>query len=495
MKSKLFVLAVAALLSSALFAHNFGQVAEDLEANQIVVSEAAPELAVVVDTQEEEKAPPTTSFDVAQGEYESPTLEPAPVEIKQSNKIINTAEVKAVNPEEVIYTTMETQSGAPWGLDRIDGARDGVYNYISTGSGVRIYIVDTGVDASHKQFGSRVTQGFDAFGENLANTDCKGHGSHVAGIAAGEYYGVAKKATIVPVRVLDCNGVGTTSTLGDGIEWILSSHPGGVGIVNMSLGGEKDPVINSLVEELVASGFIVVAAAGNSSADACNYSPASANGVIAVGAITDTDSRASFSNYGSCVDIYAPGERINSVNALNHSISLKMSGTSQAAPFVAGAIATYLSEAPAMTARQAETLMNELAQDGVVTVQAEPEQPVEPTPEPVVEPEPVAPEPEPSNPPVVDEPSLPDYSVTVTQWEPGKGFASLEWSPVEGASSYRIYKTGSIRPGWRLYWTTDENGYIKTVSDAIGAIAIYRVTAVVGGSEVELGEVQYEPTD
>lgn len=418
-----------------------------------------------------------------------------PVKETKSTKTIDTADVIASNPEETIFRMMESQSMPTWGLDRVDGVRDGVYNYISTGSGVRIYIVDTGVDAAHPEFGGRVTSGFDAFGEDLANTDCQGHGTHVAGIAAGSYFGVAKSATVVPVRVLDCNGVGTTSTLTSGVEWILSNHGGGVGIVNMSLGGEQDDKVNAVTSRLVDAGLVVVVAAGNAGQDACNYSPASARGAIAVAAVDMDDSRASFSNYGSCVDISAPGVGINSANADNYSFSKKMSGTSQASPFVAGAIATYLSEAPAMNARQAETLMDELAQDGVVTVQAEPEQPVEPTPEPVIEPEPVAPEPEPSNPPVVDEPSLPDYSVSITQWEPGKGFASLEWAQVDGASSYRIYKTGSIRPGWRLYWTTDENGHIKTVTDAIGAIAIYRVTAVVGGSEVELGEVQYEPTN
>lgn len=418
-----------------------------------------------------------------------------PVTQTKSTKTINTADVVANNPRETIFTTMETQTGVTWGLDRIDGSRDGSYSYISDGAGIRIYVVDTGVDATHREFGSRVTSGFDAFGENLANTDCQGHGTHVAGIAAGSYYGVAKAATIVPVRVLDCNGVGTTSTLTEGIEWILASHSGGVGIVNMSLGGSKDDTVNALVDRLADAGLIVVVAAGNSNADACNYSPASARGAIAVGAIDSNDARASFSNYGSCVDISAPGVRINSANALDHNISLRKSGTSQASPFVAGALATYLSNTPAMTGRQAETLMRDLAQDGVVTVEAELEQPVEQTPEPIIEPEPVLPEPEPSNPPIADEPSLPDHSVAVTQWEPGKGFATLQWAQVEGASSYRIYKTGSIRPGWRLYWTTDENGYKKTVTDAIGSIAIYRVTAVVGGSEVELGEVQYEPTD
>jgi len=418
-----------------------------------------------------------------------------PVKQTKSTKTIDTADVVASDPKETIFRMMESQSMPTWGLDRVDGVRDGVYNYISTGSGVRIYIVDTGVDAAHPDFGGRVTSGFDAFGEGLANTDCQGHGTHVAGIAAGSYFGVAKSATVVPVRVLDCNGVGTTSTLTSGIEWILANHSGGTGIVNMSLGGGQDDRVNSITSRLVDAGLIVVVAAGNAGQDACNYSPASARGAIAVAAIDIDDSRASFSNYGSCVDISAPGVGINSANADNYSISKRMSGTSQASPFVAGAVATYLSSGSASNSSTAESYMNQLAENGIVTVEVPTEEVVEP--EPVVEePEPVVDDPQPvvEEPAPVDDPS-PEYGVTITQWEPGKGFASLEWSQVEGASSYRIYKTGSIRPGWRLYWTTDENGYKKTVTDAIGAIAIYRVTAVVGGSEVELGEVQYEPTN
>lgn len=418
-----------------------------------------------------------------------------PVKQTKSTKTIDTADVVANNPEETIFRMMESQSMPTWGLDRVDGVRDGVYNYISTGSGVRIYIVDTGVDAAHPEFGGRVTSGFDAFGENLANTDCQGHGTHVAGIAAGSYFGVAKSATVVPVRVLDCNGVGTTSTLTSGIEWILANHSGGVGIVNMSLGGEQDDAVNAVTSRLVDAGLVVVVAAGNAGRDACDYSPASARGAIAVAAVDTDDSRASFSNYGSCVDISAPGVGINSANAFNYSSSKKMSGTSQASPFVAGAIATYLSKGSVSNRSQAEVLMGELAQNGIVTVESEPIDTVEPTPEPIVEPEPVLPEPEPSNPPVVDEPSLPEYSVTVTQAEPGSPFGLLTWTQVDGAQSYKIYKTGSIRPGWRLFWTTDQNGYKRTISDKVGAIAIYRVTAVVNGSEVEIGEFQYEPTN
>ena len=249
-----------------------------------------------------------------------------------------------VTPAETVFTTMEIQGSAPWGLDIIDGNSDGSYTYLSTGSNTRVYVVDTGVDATHPDFGSRVVSGFDAFGAGLDRTDCQGHGTHVAGVIAGTTFGVAKKATIVPIRVLNCTGQGNTSTLTAGIDWILANHPAGTtGIVNMSLGGPKDVAVNRATERLIAAGMSVVVAAGNSNVDACTFSPASAQGVIAVGSIDNTLTKSAFSNWGSCVDIFAPGSRISSDSPFNHSAVVQKSGTSQASPFVAGILATYLS--------------------------------------------------------------------------------------------------------------------------------------------------------
>lgn len=414
--------------------------------------------------------------------------------------VLKTADDVAEQPDETVFHIMASQSGVTWGLDRVDGSRDGTYNYVGNGSGVRIYIVDTGIDATHREFGSRVVNGFDAFGQNLDQTDCNGHGTHVAGIAAGSYYGVAKSATLVPVRVMDCNGVGNTTTLTDGIEWILASHSGGTGIVNMSLGGNKDERVNALTSRLVDAGLVVVVAAGNSGADACNYSPASARGAIAVAAIDMNDNRASFSNYGSCVDISAPGVQINSANSLNHSVSLKKSGTSQASPFVAGAIATYISQGQVTSPSQAESRLNELAQNGVVTVEVAPEELVEPAPEPIAEPEPLPQTPEPSPSPVVDEPSLPEpvsdvNDVIVIQSEPGSNVGTLKWPRIEGSDGYRVYKTTSLKPGWRLHWVAQEDWFERTIVDKVGSTAIYKVFALVGGKEVEVGRFQYEPVE
>jgi len=274
---------------------------------------------------------------------------------------------------ETIFTTMDVQSGPTWGLDRVDGIMDGQYSYGGTGAGIRIYIVDTGVDSNHPDLSGRVIDGFDAFGENLDQVDCQGHGTHVAAVAAGTYFGVAKSATIVPVRVLDCSGVGNTDSLRAGLAWIISNHPvGTAGVVNMSLGGAKDDIVNAITESVIKVGLTVVSAAGNSAANACNYSPASAAGVLAVGAIDMNDTRASFSNYGSCVDVYAPGVRINSANTFNYNMAKARSGTSQASPFLAGAMAAAMS---------AGVFSTPSASNGILQV-------IQPT----LEPEPVTPE-------------------------------------------------------------------------------------------------------
>jgi len=467
---------------------------------QLGVTEETPTAITVVErvvdrpTQAISASVEDSPYKVEVEELPTKNEDPSPHEVDVSVVDYKTADDVAESPNETIFTTMETQGGATWGLDLIDGNVDGSYTYTGDGSGVRIYIVDTGVDATHREFGSRVVDGFDAFGQNLDQTDCNGHGTHVAGIAAGSYYGVAKAATIVPVRVMDCTGRGNTTTLTEGIDWILASHPGGVGVVNMSLGGSKDSRVDSATEKLISAGLIVVAAAGNSDSDACSFSPASAYGVTGVGAVDRDSTKASFSNWGSCVDVSAPGVKINSANSLDHNVSLRMSGTSQAAPFVAGAIATYLSNGSVSTPSRAQEYLKELSVDGVLRVEAEPAPLPEPTPEPIVEPEPEPVEPEPSEPPVVDEPSLSDFYVTVSQVDAGSYDGILEWSTVDGASQYRIYKTSSLRPGWRLFWVEDQGWNYHTVVDKPGSIAIYKVIAVVGSEEIELGKFKYTPT-
>jgi subtilisin family serine protease len=270
------------------------------------------------------------------------------------------------NPE-TIFHAMETQVGAEWGLDRVDGVTDSTYSYGSSGDGVRIYIVDTGVDANHPDLSGRVLDGFDAFNQNLDQSDCQGHGTHVAGIVAGTKYGVAKKSLIVPVRVLNCSGQGNTSTLTAGIDWILKNHSADyAGIINMSLGGPKDDAVNAAVSQLVDAGMVVITAAGNSNVDACTFSPASARGVVAVGSINYEGFKSPFSNWGDCVDIFAPGSKISSNVPGNYSAISQKSGTSQAAGFVSGAVATYVSGDLARWSDGLLESLSALSQRGVV---------------------------------------------------------------------------------------------------------------------------------
>ena len=267
---------------------------------------------------------------------------------------------------------LDTQSPTPsWGLDRIDQTNttyDNAYNYpASAGAGVRAYIVDTGIVASDPDFAGRVETGFDAFGQNLQGADCQGHGTHVAGTVAGTRYGVAKKATIVPVRVLGCTGSGSWSGFITAIDWIIANHPAGTpGVMNASLGGGKYQLANDAVQKLFAAGITPVVAAGNENTDACSRTPASTPNAITVGASTSTDSRASFSNFGDCVDVFAPGLAIVSNSHLDSSTPRTLNGTSMASPHVAGLAALYLAENKTASPSDVAVAIQAGAQAGIV---------------------------------------------------------------------------------------------------------------------------------
>ncbi|MHB0971706.1 MAG: S8 family peptidase [Thermoanaerobaculia bacterium] len=239
-----------------------------------------------------------------------------------------------------------TQSNATWGIDRID-QRDlplsGSYTYNDTGSGVKAYIIDTGILASHNEFGGRVIAGYTAISDGRGTTDCNGHGTHVSGTVGGATYGVAKSVTLVPVRVLDCNGSGTTSGVIAGIDWVTSNHGAGQpAVANMSLGGGASSSLDTAVTNSINDGVTYAVASGNDNADACNYSPARVAAAITVNSSTSSDARSSFSNYGTCTDIFAPGSSITSAWYTSNTATNTISGTSMATPHVTGVAALYL---------------------------------------------------------------------------------------------------------------------------------------------------------
>ncbi|MCU0618580.1 MAG: S8 family peptidase [Gemmatimonadaceae bacterium] len=242
-----------------------------------------------------------------------------------------------------------TQSPVPsWGLDRIDErarVTGSNFTYTRTGSGVSAYIVDTGINFGHVDFGGRAVRGFDAFADGRNGADCDGHGTHVAGTVGGSAYGVAKAARLVAVRVLDCNGSGSMSGVIAGVDWVRLNAPRPA-VANLSLGGPASSALDQAVANAVAAGITMVVAAGNDGRDACGYSPARARTAITVGATTTTDARATYSNFGSCLDIFAPGSGITSAWFTSTTATSTISGTSMAAPHVAGVAALYLQANP-----------------------------------------------------------------------------------------------------------------------------------------------------
>jgi subtilisin family serine protease len=272
--------------------------------------------------------------------------------------------------------TMEasgTQSNATWGLDRIDQRNlplSTTFTYNNTASGVTAYIIDTGIRTSHNEFGGRASSGYDAVDGSLPADDCHGHGTHVAGTVGGSTYGVAKGVTLVAVRVLNCSGSGTTSGVIAGIEYVTANHTA-KSVANMSLGGGASASLDAAVNASIAAGVTYAVAAGNGNIagkaqDACRYSPARVAAAITVGATNNTDTKTSWSNYGSCLDIFAPGNGITSAWIGSNTATNIISGTSMATPHVAGVAALYLGSVASATPAQVRTALVGAATAGVV---------------------------------------------------------------------------------------------------------------------------------
>ena len=286
-------------------------------------------------------------------------LSPAELKSLQANP-----NVVGIEADSVVAATTD-QSWPGWGLDRIDQRAlplNRTYSYTSTGAGVTAYVIDTGIYSAHSEFTDRIQPGFTAVADGNGTEDCNGHGTHVAGTVAGTTYGVAKSASIVPVRVLGCTGSGTVSGVISGLNWAMNNHVYGVpAVANLSIGSSYSFSFNLAVSSAVYDGITVVVAAGNDNGDACIKSPASEPTAITVGATAADDSRASYSNFGSCVDIFAPGSSITSAYVGSPTSSASMSGTSMASPHAAGVAALYLQAHPSATPAAVATAITEAA--------------------------------------------------------------------------------------------------------------------------------------
>lgn len=285
----------------------------------------------------------------------------------------NVVYVEQDQPVSAVSDQTMDAAGDPWGLDRIDAASglNGHYVYTNTGAGVTAYIIDTGIRTTHSEFGGRASSGYTAIADGNGTNDCHGHGTHVSGTVGGATYGVAKSVALVAVRVLDCGGSGTTAQVIAGIDWVTANHAAR-SVANMSLGSGASTSMDQAVVNSINSGVSYAIAAGNGNIfgfaqDACNYSPARVGPAMTIGASTKNDAKTSWSNYGNCVDWFAPGENIKSAWKDSDVATNTISGTSMATPHTAGVAALYLETNPSATPQQVRDGVYAATTKGAVT--------------------------------------------------------------------------------------------------------------------------------
>ncbi len=297
----------------------------------------------------------------------------APLDRSQLATLDRSPDVAYIVPDEIV-STASTQLNPPWGLDRLDQARrplDGTYSPYGDGSGVSVYVLDTGIRASHTDLRGRVGAGANLVSvegsvDPSATSDCNGHGTHVAGSIGGSRYGVARAVTLVPVRVLDCDGNGVLSEVIAGIEWVTTHHSG-TAVANLSLGGPQSQVLDDAVTASIASGVSYAVAAGNEGDDACQYSPADVPDAITVGATDRDDAAAYYSDYGSCVDVYAPGSAVTSDWYQSDTATATLDGTSMATAYASGVLAQLAQLHPGSTPAELRALLVAGSTTGVLS--------------------------------------------------------------------------------------------------------------------------------
>ena len=358
-RGSLLGLLALALTATTMVAYAPTAAADSATQSYVVSMVDAHETSQTLDHLRRQGRKPTRTFDHVFHGF-SARLTPTQVTALRADP-----DVTAVEPNIALHA-MTTQTSAPWGLDRIDrrsGTKNGTYDYADTGAGVTVFELDTGIRFDHTQFGGRAVSGKNfvddgqADASDCTDADALGHGTHVAGIIGGSTYGVAKSVKLVALRVLDCDGDGDLVSFLDALDYVVANKPAGPAVVNISAGGEQDDLLDRSVQKVISAGVPVVVAAGNENQSATHVSPANAPNAITVGSTTEGDNRSGFSNYGSRVDIFAPGSGIVSAFPTSTTATRTLSGTSMATPFVTGAVARYLQAYPAATPAQVRTAL------------------------------------------------------------------------------------------------------------------------------------------